>query len=137
MDETARVGRVERGRDLADDPERAPQGQPPLVDEHRFQVAAVDVRHRDVEQAVLLACVEHRHDARVVERGGQLRLAQEAVAEVGFAERRGQELERGRPPEPNLLRAVDDARAPAADRLDDPVAADLCVDAPIEHRHEL
>ena len=131
------MGRVERGCDLADDPECAAQRQPALFDEHRLQVTAVDERHRDVEQAVLFACVEHRHDAGMVERRGQLGLAQEAVAEVGLAECRGQELERGRPPQPHLLRAIDDARPPTADRLDDAVAADLGVDAPIEHRHEL
>ena len=74
---------------------------------------------------------------RVVEPGCQPRLAQEPLAEVGLAERRGEELERGRPSEPNVLGAVDDARSAFADRLDQPVPANLGVDPPVPHRDEL
>ena len=67
--------------------ERAPQRQPALADEQRLEVAALDAGHRDVEEAVVLAGVVDRDDAGMVERGGELRLAQEPLAEVGLAER--------------------------------------------------
>ena len=137
VDEPARVRRVERGGDLRDDAERAAHRQPSLGDEQRLQVAAVDVLHRDVEHVVGLARVVDGDDARVVERRGEPRLAQEPLAEVGLAERRGEELQRGGASEPNVLGAVDDARPAFADRLDQPVPADLGVDPPVPHRDEL
>src|SRR6185437_1809404 len=108
-----------------------------LCDEQRLQVAPVDVLHRDVEDVVGLAGVVDRDDAGMVEGGREPRLAQETLAEVGLAERRGEELERGGAPEPDVLRAVHDAGAALADRLDEPVAADLRVDPPVTHRDEL
>ena len=69
--------------------------------EERLQVDAVDAGHRDVEQAALLARVVDRDDARVVERRGELRLAQEPLAEVGLAERGREQLERRRASEPD------------------------------------
>jgi len=70
----ARVRRVERGGYLRGDRDRALRLQRP-VGEQRAQVAAVDVAHRDVELAVGLVGVVHGHNVRVVEGGGEARLA--------------------------------------------------------------
>ena len=135
--EPARVRGIERRCDLRDDAERTAYRQPPLGDEQRLEVAPVDVLHRDVEHVVCLAGVVDRDDARVVERGGEPRLAEEPLAEVGLAERRGEELQCGGAAEPHVLGAVDDARPALADRLDEAVPADLRVDPPVPHRDEL
>src|SRR5438477_8651547 len=87
---------VECGGDLPENAERPPQRQLPLAHEQRLQVAALHVGHRDVEDPVLLACVEDRNDAGMVERRRQLRLAQEPLAVVSLTERGREELQRGR-----------------------------------------
>ena len=131
------MGGVERRGDLADDPERAPERQPPLLPDQRLQVGAVHEGHRDIEQAVLLAGVVDRDDVRVVERGGKPGLAQEAVAEVGLADPGREQLQRREAAEPDVLGPVDDARAAAADLLEDAVSPELRADALVElHAHE-
>ena len=55
--------------------------EPSLCGQALLEVAALHVAHRDVEQVVDLAGLVDRDDVRVVDRGGQLRLAQEALAE--------------------------------------------------------
>ena len=73
----------------------------------------------------------------MVERGGQAGLAQKAVAEVGVAEAGREELERGGAAEPDVLGAVDDTRAAAAELLEDPVAAELGAYALVQlHAHQ-
>ena len=137
VNKPACMGGVERGADLPEDPERPTHGERPFFREDGLQVAPVDAGHRDVEQPVLLPRVVDGADAGMVESGRELRLPQEAGAEVGLAERRGQELERGRTAEADVLGQVHDARCPVSDRLDDPVAAELGPDATIwAHRHE-
>ena len=137
VDEPACVRRVERGCDLAHNRERPPHGQRALVGDQRLQVGALDAGHRDPEQAVVLARVVDRDDVRVVERGREPGLAQEAVAEVGVAEARREELQRGPAAEAHVLGAVDDACAAAAELLDDPIAAELGADALVEfHPHQ-
>ena len=129
---------VEGRPDLADDAERAPQGEPAFVRKHRLEIAPVDAGHGDVEQAVLVPGVVDGNDAGVVERRGQPRLAEEALAEVRFAECRREQLQGGLASEPDVLGAVDDARRAAAELLDDPVAAELRPDPPVSrHVHEL
>ena len=129
---------VECGGDLPEDAERPAKRELPLAHEQRLQVAALDVGHRDVEEPVLLAGIEDRDDAGMVERRSQLRLAQEPLAVVALAERGGEQLQRGRASEPHVLGPVDDAHAAAAEQLDDPVARDLRVDATVDaHRQEL
>ena len=138
VDERACVRRVERRAHLGSDPERGPERQAPLGREQRLQVDPVHARHGDVEQVALLAGVVDRDDARVVERGGELRLAQESLAEVGLAEGRREQLKGGRPPQPDVLGAVDDARRALAERLDDAIAPELGADAAVElHLYEL
>ena len=98
---------------------------PQLVD-RGLQRLAVDVLHRVVVDAVLLADGEDRHDVRMVQLGGRLGFVAEA-GDLPLVEHRGerQDLERHAAVERNLLGLVDDAHAAAADLADDLVVADL------------
>ncbi len=101
MDEPAPVRGVERGRDLPGDPHRALRRQPAVraVDQ-RAQVGALDVAHRQVQHALVLARLVDGHDVRVVDRGRELRLRLEAVAEVEVVGELGRDhLERDGPVE--------------------------------------
>ena len=65
----------------------------------------------------------------MVDRRGQLRLAQEAVAErLVLGEAGGQQLERNPPLEPQILGQVDDAHASPAEQRLDPVTGKLGAD---------
>ena len=65
----------------------------------------------------------------MVDRGGQLRLAEEAVAErLVLGEARGQQLERDLPLQPQVLGQVDDAHPAQAEQRLDPVAGELGAD---------
>ncbi len=81
VDEAARVGRVERARHLGEDPDRLPRLEP-AVPQPLLEVAALDVAHGDEEQLAGLTGFVDRDDVGVVDRGGELRLAQEALAEA-------------------------------------------------------
>ena len=113
----ADVGRALRGRDAAHGPQLVDGGL------ERF---AVDVLHRVVVDAVLLADGEHGHDVRVMELGGRLGFVAEA-GDLPLVEHRGegQHLERDAAIERLLVGLVDDAHAAAADLADDLVVADL------------
>ena len=86
----------------------------------------VDVAHRDVQLARDLAGVVDRDDVRVVDRGGQPGLAQEALAEALVLRELGREdLQRDRPFEREVVGAVDDPHPAPADQRLDPVAGEL------------
>ena len=119
--EPAGVGGVERGADLGDHLRRALRRER----RERAQVVAVDEAHREVEQPVLLARLEHRQDVGVIDRGGQPRLGDEALAEARLARPvGGDQLERDRAAERLVGRLVDDPHPAAADEPQDPVAGD-------------
>ena len=62
----------------------------------------------------------------MIDRGGQLRLANESFSESPvFGKRRGEELECDLPLQTRVLREVHDAHAAAADDPVDPVAGEL------------
>ena len=82
VDEAPGVSRLERSRDLRDEGDDLLRLQPAALLQPRLQVGAVDVAHRDVEDPVLAASLVDRDDVRMLERGGDLRLALEALAEV-------------------------------------------------------
>ena len=94
--------------------------------QQRVQVGAVDVAHHEVQPAVLLARGVDRDHVRVVDRRRHARLALEALAEGGVGGAVvGDQLDRDRPPEAELGRAVDDAHpARPGDGLD-PAAGEL------------
>ncbi len=71
VDDAGGVSGVERFGNLAEQRDRPLRRQPPLAIDQPAQVAALDEAHRDDQLAVLLAGVVDRHDARVVEAGGE------------------------------------------------------------------
>ena len=80
----------------------------PLAHDGGEQVGAVDEAHGDVELAVDLPRLVDRDHVRVVDRGGEHRLALEALAELAVArEVVGDQLQRDGPRERDLGRAVD------------------------------
>ena len=81
VDDAVGVGAREGARRLRGEVEELAERQR-LVRERLAQRAALHQLHRDVEGALLVADVEHRHDVRVVERRGGARLALEALAAV-------------------------------------------------------
>ena len=111
---------VQRRADLVADRRDAVGREPPVARQQPLQVDALDVAHHEVEVPALLARRVHRDHVRVVDRGGDARLALEALAEAGVAGAVGRDqLDRDRPAERELRGAVDDAHAAAAgDRLD-------------------
>ena len=91
-----------------------------------LQVGALDVAHRDEQDAVGLVRVVDRHDVRVVDRSGELRFAEEPVAEPLAVRELGREqLERHLASEPDVLGEVDHAHAAPPDHALDPVATEL------------
>ncbi len=135
VDEPARVGGVERPADLGQDLGGALGGHGALALDHRAQVRALDVAHRDVELPVLLARLVERDHVRVLDLRRDLRLVLEPLAErrVGGQVGRDQ-LQRHLPVQPDLGGAVDDPHpAPPGDRLE-PVPGDLRADCCLTHR---
>src|SRR5205823_13807018 len=82
VDESRLVGDVERLCDVCEQRQRPLGLEPAMLAQELLEVAAGDVAHRDVELALVLAGVVDRDDVRMVERSGELRLAQEALAKA-------------------------------------------------------
>ena len=82
MHEPARVSGIERLCDLAADRDRAGGIERSLLTQERFEIGALHVAHGQIELTLVLAGVVDRNDVRVLERGGELGLGQEALAEV-------------------------------------------------------
>jgi hypothetical protein len=91
MHDAGVVRRVERSGNLLDDLDRALRGQRALAAQQLAQVDALDIRHRDVQEAVLLAAAQDAHDVWIRHRGDELHLAQEALAEPLVARQLGGE----------------------------------------------
>ena len=129
MNEIVRVRSVECARHLLEDRDGPVELEQTLGDQI-LEVAAADVPHGDVDDAVLLTRVVDRDDARVVERCDHLRLLDEALAEVAVAaEVVGERLDRGLAAEDRVLGVVDEAHAAAAEQSEHAVAGDLRADA--------
>ena len=122
MDQPDVVSGLQRAGELRHDRHGDVGGQAALAADHRLEVAAGDVTHRDVAHAVDLAGVVNRHDVRVLEARGQRRLAQEPLADHGVGRQVGGEhLERDVALEAELCRPVDGAGAAPSDRGLEPV----------------
>ncbi len=81
-----------------------------------LEIGALHVPHRDVQDAVGLARVVDRDDVRVVEAGGDLGLADEALPErVIIGELGTEDLQRDLAAQPDVLGQVDDRHPTAAD----------------------
>src|SRR5262249_42672108 len=119
MDEAACVRCVKRARELRDERERASCLERAVATKKRTKVGAGDVAHRDVEQAVELTGLVDRDDVRMLQRRGELRLAEETLAEsVVLAELRCEELQRDLSLQTKIVGAVDDAHpAPTENAL--------------------
>jgi hypothetical protein len=127
-----RVRRVQGLGDLADELKRPARFERALRHQQRPQVGALHVTHRHPQLPIRLSGPVDGDDVGVIERGRQLRLTQEALAEarVGSQLRRHQ-FERHAPLQPQVLREVDDPHpAPAQHRLQ-PVAGQIRAEAGI------
>ncbi len=123
MDEALLVRGVERFRDLGEDVERAPGLERPFLGHEAGEVRALDVAHGEIKEPVLIARLVDRDHVRVVEGGGDPRLAQEALAEALVLGELGRDhLEGDLAPESRFLGTVDRTHASAADERLDPVA---------------
>ena len=128
MHETARMGRIQGARHLREDADRVRRVQTAAL-EALFQVTPLDVAHGDEEEVLGRPGLVDRDDVRMVDRRGQLRLAQEAVTErFVLGEAGGKQLERDLPLEPQILGQVDDAHAAPAQQRLDPIAGELGAD---------
>ena len=78
MHDALRVRRGQRRGDLASDPQRFDLWKWSPLTKHLFEAIASDVGHDDVRRLASLSPIVDRHDARVVERSGSVRLALEA-----------------------------------------------------------
>ena len=98
---------VEHARDLG-------ERQPPY---ERSQRAALEVLHRDERHALVLEVLDHRDDARVVQRPGDARLVEEAMRDRGVRDvDRVQLLERDLAVECRLAGEMDGGHPAAARR---------------------
>ena len=114
VDEAALVCRVEGGRDLGDHTGGPQRVELALGGHQRAQVGAVDVAHRDVQNAVGLARGKDRNHVRMVERSGEPGLANEAVTEGDVVRQAARDhLQGDRSAQGNLYGAVHDAHAAA------------------------
>ena len=85
--------------------------------DHRPQRSALQVLHRDEGRPLVLEVVVHRHDVRMAERAGDVRLANEPLGECGIGGvERGELLQRHVAVEVGLPGEIDDGH-PAATNL--------------------
>ena len=102
----------QRPGELGADRDRPLRRQAPSSIEQLPKVDPVDPLHHQVEAAVLVADVVDGDDVRVVHRGGQLRLAKEALAVFGLrGDLLADHLQRHVAFERLLARLVDDTHA--------------------------
>ena len=126
MDEPTLVRCVECVGDLVDEPECALRVEGTLAGDQLSEVVALDVPHREVQLPVGVAGGVDRDDVRVIERGGDLRLAEEPVAEaIALRELRHEELEGHLAPEASVLGTVDRSHSPSPEQRLQPEAGDL------------
>ena len=122
VDDAVAVRVVERGGDLAGDPDRVVDRELLLPVEPVAQRLALDERHDVEEEAVGLARVEQREDVRVLEVGGELDLGQEPLGADHGGELGTQHLERDLAVVPQVLGEVHRRHAAGADLALDAVA---------------
>ena len=126
MNDPGCVRGVEGGGNLLDDRHRALRRQRPVAAQQLAQVDALDVRHGDVQEAVVLPAGEDPHDVRIGDRGDDLHLAQEPLAEALVArELRREQLQRDGGPIRGAREIYRSGRA-LAERPLDPEAGDHC-----------
>ena len=98
--------------------------QPAQLGDQAGQAPASNIPHREIWDVGHLAHRMHRHNVRVLEQAGDLRLELESGQGPSIHRRGlGQELERHSPVEGDLTRLIDDAHPAPADLADDPKVA--------------
>ena len=124
MDQAVFVRRRQALRRLPADPQHLRQRQPALALQPGVQALALQQRHGQERHALLLADLVDGHDVVVGDRGGQLRLAQEAPPRSG-AGRQGRlhRLQGDVPPQPGVFGQEDDAHAARPQHLQHAVVA--------------
>ncbi len=117
------VGRGQPGAQLAGDLDRLVLGQAADAAQQRRQILAVDVFHRQVVVPLGFANVEHPTDVRVRHLARRPHLVEQELQRGGVGRQLvGQELQRHRLAELEIVGPVDLAHAAAAEQADDPVA---------------
>jgi hypothetical protein len=128
MHQAARMGRIEGARHLGEDPDRLVRIEAAPL-QSLLQVATFDVAHGDEQEVLSRPGLVDGDDVGMVDRGGELRLAKEAVTErLVLGEAGSEQLERDPPLEPQVLGQIDDAHAAEAEQRLDPVAGELGAD---------
>jgi hypothetical protein len=126
------VGGSQSGEDRLHHTERLPRRQRAILSENLAQRPPFDVLHREVDQALIGALVEHRNHVGVGQPGGRLCFADEPVYELRvLGQPRVHDLECHRPVEPGVDGVVDGRHAAARDPPLDVIAA---VDGPSDQR---
>ncbi len=129
MDQPLLVGCVECARRLFRECDHALRVERALLGDEPCEVRAFHVAHREEEHSFGLARLEDRDDVRVVERGGDPRLAQEALPEALVVRELGREnLERNGAAEVDVPGAIDGTHAAAAEQDVDFVTPDFSAD---------
>ena len=126
MDQPGGMGGIERRGRLRDQGDGAVRFQSRLRSKEPLEIGALDVPHRDVQDAVGLAGVVDRDDVRMVEAGGDLGLADEALPErVVIGELGTEDLQRDLAAQSDVLGQVDDRHPSAADHPDHAMPREL------------
>ena len=114
---------LERLRRFPRDPDRVVHGQLPLAPEPVAEALALDERHGEPEAAVGIARIEHGEDVGVLQPGGELDLAEEAVGPERRGELGVEHLERDRAVVLDVLRQEHRGHPTAAELALERVAA--------------
>ena len=134
MDEPADVCGIEGARDLAQEVDDLPRLERPFP-QPRLEVRALDIAHRDEQDAVDLAGLVDGQDVGVVDGCRHLRLALESGAVIEVVRQGGrQDLECHAALESALLRAIHDAHATTTDDGLDAIGPEVGADARVGTR---
>ena len=135
VDDAVLVGVVERARGLGGDAEGVFERELALAAEPVAQRFALDERHGEPQLAGRFAGVEHGQDVGMLEPGGEVDLALEALG----AERGGklgeEDLEGDGPVVAEVVREIDDRHAAAAELALEGVAVGEGVAHAVRHSH--
>jgi hypothetical protein len=127
MDYAVVVGVLQGVAHFLGDPERGVQRKLPLTSESVAERLAFDVGHDVPDQTRCLTGVVKGQDMGVLQRGGDLDLAEEPLAAERGGELRLEDLERDQPVMLEVFGQEDDGHAAVAELALDPVAiADGC-----------
>ena len=138
VDQTPRVGGIECRRDLGDDVHDPGGPQRPLPVDQRPHVPPGDVAHRDEQDALGLARLEHRDDVRVIDCGTRTRLPDEPLPEGCVPGQFGCEyLQRDLAVKPHVSGPVHDRHAAASDQLLDLIAGNPCSGGKVADRRPI